>query len=197
VTVTAIDWDQWRADYDLMTFADHQAFNQQAARLHPVQQSYDAPAVRRFLRERQPRNVVEVGGWDGALANLMIDEFYGIKTWVNYDITDVPQVCDAPAYGRVVLDDWPWKTRVTADALVASHVFEHMRMIEIEWLLNAWDVRSVFVDCPISGPPDWTGYHGSHILEVGVPEFLTRMVALGFEVTHSEPGLIAYLDRVA
>jgi len=197
VTVTAIDFDQWRANYDLMSFADHQAFNQHVATRYPEQRSFDVPAVRRFLRERQPRNVVEVGGWDGALADMMIDEFYGIKTWVNYDITDVPQVCDAPAYERIVLDDWPWKTHVTADALVASHVFEHMKLHEIEHLVASWDVASVYVDCPIGGGTDWNGYHGTHILSASAHELLDVFGTAGYDVTFSGPGMIAYLDRQA
>jgi hypothetical protein len=195
VNTTAINWDQWRADYDRMSFADHQAFNQHVATLHPEQRSYNVAATRQFLKERQPRTVVEIGGWDGALADLMIDEFYCIKRWTNYDITDVPQACDAPAYERVVLDDWPWNRTLEADALIASHVLEHMKLAEVAKLLNVWSVDSVYVDCPIGGGTDWAGYHGTHILEASVTQLLDTFHARGFETSYAAPGLIAYLDK--
>ena len=196
MTVTALDWNQWRNDYDEMSFADHQAFNAEAARLHPEQRCWDAEACATFLEERRPASVVELGGWDGSLAAEMLARFPSIRSWTNFDITpDVPQACDDPRYLRRVLTNWPWRLAPKADALVASHVFEHMRMREVEWLLDRWDVDSVYVDIPISGPPNWDGYTGSHIIEAGVGEFLTRMDALGFDIAHSAPGLIAYLDR--
>lgn len=195
-SLTAIDWNQWRANYDDMTFADHQAFNAAVLERHPVQQQWNHDACARFIAERQPRTIVEVGGWDGSLADAMLGMYAGIDTWVNYDITPgVPQVCSYPGYERIVLNVWPWLFKVTADALVASHVFEHMRVSEVLALLDRWDVRSVYVDTPLSGAPMWDGYEGSHIIEVGAAEFLERVSAAGWTVSHSEPGLIAFLDR--
>lgn len=199
IAATRIDWDQWRADYDTMTFAEHQAFNAEVARQHPVQRQWDGDAVRAFLSRRQPQTVVELGGWDGSLAAAMLPDFPAILRWRNLDITpDVPQACISPRYQREVLEGWPWHQTETADALVASHVFEHMRIREIEQLLSAWDVSAVFIDAPIRQVSShWVGYEGTHILEVGSDELLNRLVDLDYEATVYREGqhLIAELTR--
>lgn len=191
-----IDFNWWRANYDRMDFAEHQAFNAACLEQFPVQRSFNTEACARFLEERQPKTVVELGGWDGGLATEMLERFGGIDTWLNYDITpDVPQECGDPRYDVVVLDGWPWDFKVTADALVASHVVEHMRISQVELLLNAWDVRHAYIDTPLGGNPQWEGYQGSHIIETGAAEFLQAMDDAGWTVSHSEPGLVAFLDR--
>ena len=190
---TAIDWDQWRANYTRMTFAEHQAFNQKVADLHPVQAS-----CRAFLDEFRPGSVAEIGGWDGALAALMLSECDFIDEWVNYDITDVPQTCVDARYSQVVLDDWPWNTNVTADALIASHVFEHMLGSEAMMTLSTWNINHVFVDCPIgTSAQSWDGYHGSHIIDVGSTELLKRLGDIGYRTVFADPvgSLVAYLQK--
>lgn len=198
MTMTAIDWDQWRRDYSSMGFAEHQAFNAECLRLHPHQQAFDAQACAEFLSLHQPKTVVELGGWDGALAAEMLDRFPGIQTWVNYDITpDVPQTCDDVRYDVIVLDDWPWRRHLVADALVASHVFEHLKAYQIEMLMGAWDVDRVFMDVPIGATAcSWWGYEGSHILEVGYTDLLGRLRDAGYEPSLVE-GTVAHLRRLA
>lgn len=194
-----IDWNAWRRDYDKMTFEQHQEFNAKVVRLHPVQRQWDGEAVQAFLAERGPRSVVELGGWDGSLAAQMLAEFPLIESWVNLDIApDVPQVCSDPRYERIVLSSWPWLRSVTADALIASHVFEHMRVHEIEQLLTRWDVAAVFIDSPIATTPSsWQGYHGSHIIEVGSAQLLGRLLAIGFKpsTVQTDGRLLAFLDK--
>lgn len=187
-------FDEWRDQYDTLTFAQHQQANQEWAGLYPHQASFNLEAVERFLEEREHGSVVELGGWDGQLAARMLHMFPCIETWVNYDITNVPQVCHDPRYERIVLSDWPWLRDARGDALIASHVFEHMRAAQIGLLIERWDVAAVFVDAPVNGGV-WDGYHGSHILEVDVPELISLVESAGFRCSHSEPGLIAYFDR--
>lgn len=199
-TVAAIDWNLWRANYDLMTFRQHQDFYADVAAIHPEQNCWNKDATRKFVNSRRPREIVEVGGWNGSLANAILREFPQIDTWVNYEIApDVPQECTNGRYTRVTLADWPWHRKLRADALIASHVFEHMRITEIEKLVQAWDVASIYIDCPI-GPdaPNWDGYEGSHILEVGSTELLARLKRIGYRASFVDAGadsLIAYLDR--
>jgi len=193
---TRIDWDQWRADYDQMTFKQHQAFNAEVAEQHPVQKQYNAAAVRLFLEHRKPTTVVELGGWCGSLAADTLPDFPEIRSWVNYDITpNVPQVCDDARYSKVTLIDWPWNCRIQADALIASHVLEHMRMDEVEKLLDAWDVKSVYADVPLRG--NWDGYEGSHINEADTDEFLARVLDHGFSGLWepTDVGILAWFDK--
>jgi glycosyltransferase involved in cell wall biosynthesis len=195
-----IDWDEWRKNYDVWSFEEHKAFYEQVAKLHPVQHQWDGPAVREFLGERQPRYVVEIGGWDGSLAKEMLAEFPAISSWLNLEIADVPQACQDERYERIHLTRWPWMMDVKADALIASHVVEHMRANEFEKILRRWDVDSVFIDTPIlSTPTSWTGYQGSHIIEVGSAELVGRLCALGYRptVVRPEGRLLAFLDKTS
>lgn len=191
-------WDDWRANYDALTFEEHQEFNAQVAERYPRQQCFNATACREFLAERQPRRVVELGGWDGELAGLMLPAFPRILDWANYDITPVTQSCTHPVYRRVLLDDWPWNRVVAGDALIASHVFEHMRGREIGTLLDRWNVQSVFVDCPIDwqGHP-WNGYEGTHILELGIHDLVGLFTDRGYtvEMVSTAPSFIGFFDR--
>ena len=196
-TPTVTDFDQWRVLYDVLPFEGHQAANAAWATMFPEQRSWNADACAQFLEETQPVRVLEVGGWDGALAGEMLARFPKVVSWVNYDITpNVPQTCDDRRYRRVVLNDWPWHTQVAGDVLIASHVFEHMRLHQILELVDAWTFQHLIMDVPV-GPtaPNWKGYAGSHILEVDSVDLLDALEARGFAVTHSQSGLVAFLER--
>lgn len=186
-------FDEWRARYDTLTFHEHQQANTEWAVLYPEQRSFDSDKVAAFLAGRAHGSVVELGGWDGQLAALMLEQFPDIETWVNYDITDVPQVCTDHRYERVVLDDWPWLRDARADALVASHVFEHMRGSQIRLLLERWDVDAVFVDAPLA--TSWDGYHGSHILELDKDGLVELVESCGFTTRSVAAGVIATFSR--
>jgi hypothetical protein len=192
-----IDFNTWRARYDTMTFAEHQAFNQQVADRYPEQQSWDAAACEAFLRTHRPRLVAEVGGWDGALAARMLERLDDIDRWVNYDITDVPQVCVDRRYVRCLLERWPWQHTITADALVLSHVAEHMRATQLAALLKRWRVHHVYLDVPVeAAPPNWHGYSGTHILEVGRDGLQALAEQAGYTVSY-QAGTVLHLDAAA
>lgn len=193
--VCAVRFDEWRARYDTLTFHEHQQINAEWAIQYPHQRSFDTDAVASFLGEHQPGSVVELGGWDGALAAEMLYRFPVVETWVNYDITpNVPQVCADTRYERVVLDDWAWNREARADVLIASHVFEHMRAGQIRLLLDRWDIDSVYVDAPVNGGV-WDGYHGSHILELDQAGLVALVESCGFTARSVMPGVIATFSR--
>ena len=180
----SIDWDAWRRDYDTMSFSEHQAFNQRVAEQHPDQQHWNAAACARFLDDRRPWTVIEIGGWDGTLAAAMLAQAPWVHAWTMYDITDVPQACDDPRYWPVVLTGWPWEKReLRADALILSHVVEHMRVAQFERLLARFTGDAVYVDAPLPDVnPSWDGYPGTHIIEVGAIEVAEVLAVHGFAV---------------
>jgi hypothetical protein len=179
-----LDWDAWRANYGSMSFAEHQDFYRAVALAYPVQRHYDGRAVLEFLRATHPWTVAEVGGWDGALAEGFLT-IVPVVEWTNYEIApNVPQVCQNSRYRYQPLDRWPWEfEEIPGDALVLSHVVEHMLLDEFAALLDRFYGDAVYIDTPVvgDGRQDWRGYQGSHIIEEGWAGIELRLFSRGFE----------------
>jgi hypothetical protein len=171
VTVlTAINWDLWRTDYDVMTFRDQQRFYRIVAEQHPVQQTFNPQVAADAFDLIGGTNlrVAEVGGWDGLLAAIMLKRG-DVATWLNYDLITVPQVCKHPGYQQVELDGYLWnRGAVTGDVFVACHTIEHLRARQLDQLFRCLRTRWVYLEAPLDDEPtDWAGFEGSHILEIG------------------------------
>lgn len=177
---TEFDFDAWRAGYDHMTFEQQKSCYEEMAELYPCQRSFDLYQAAMFFQRYRPKTVVELGGWDGALASSCCSK--RMISWRNYDIVAVPQVCLQPAYELVVLNRPLWEfDAVTADAFVATHTIEHLRARELEELVPKLKVKACLIEAPLREvPTDWTGYFGSHILEVGWDGVDALFVAQGF-----------------
>lgn len=167
-------FDQWRAAYGELTPAGHRLVASLMAMIWPVQRHYRERAVRNFLSVANPRSVVEFGGYDGALAAAMLPECPDIESWTNYDLVEVPQVCEDSRYSLGPLRQ--------ADALVASHSFEHITATELLDVVQGVQASSVFVDSPLpqDGAVDWRGYEGTHILPLSWHDLDTLLVAQGY-----------------
>lgn len=184
--MAVIDWDAWRHEYGSMTFADQQRFYADVAVAHPCQQNFDLPHAREtFDRIEGDRlNVVELGGWDGALAEAMLDR-EDIATWTNYDIVGVPQVCRRENYRLEVLDDYLWNQgQVHGHIFVACHTIEHLTGAELEKLFDALHVEYIYLQAPIGkeSGQTWGGYVGSHILEIGWDRIDELLAERGYRV---------------
>jgi hypothetical protein len=171
------DFDAWRERYDEMTYEDMKEFYNLVEIDHPLQQAYDANAFSRFLDRAiasiGPVSVLEVGGWKGELAQKMLVK-PGIVEWRNLEICEravQKSVFSSPRYEAVIPDDFAWKVALPkADVLVASHFIEHVKWREFAALMSSLpgEFRFVGLQAPIQETEtDWTGYHGTHILEVG------------------------------
>lgn len=180
-----VDFNRWREAYDAMSYADHVAFYDTVWERYPSQQHFDADSASRFFDLYSPRRVVEVGGWQGELADRMLASNPCIQDWTNYEICRGAVDHSVPKdvrYAAVALDDWVWNRPWLfegVDTLVASHVIEHMRARDLEALVGCLDdVQHAFIASPLSGyPASWEGYNGSHILEIGwdgVDEIMSR-----------------------
>lgn len=183
-----IDWDAYRAVYDRMGWNDQVAFYDRVWELHPDQRHFDAEACAAFLTVTRPASVLEIGGWRGELANLMLARFPNVTEWRNVEVcrgAAFHPVGTDPRYSAVVPDDWAWKTpEITArhwDALVMSHTVEHMRLDQFRDLIDALDVGSVFLQAPLEDrKTNWTGYHGSHVLAAGWNDLARLLKERGF-----------------
>lgn len=184
-----IDWDAWRSAYDMLTFADQQELYELVSWLHPKQESFDKVAAHRAFDAigGVDLEVVELGGWNGQLADNMLARG-DVKLWMNYDIADVPQACDDPRYRLEVLTDYFWNgPPVTGDVFIACHTIEHLKARELKQLFALLETRWVYLEAPLhDGPRDWTGYEGSHILEIGWNGVLDLLEEFGYVLNRTD-----------
>lgn len=179
------DFDVWRREYDTLSFEDHKRYYEDWARRFPCQQSWNLKYAQEFMDRFQPRTVIELGGWDGSLAAALIPGNF-VLSWRNYDLIEVPQVCELNQYELRVLDQPLWECGpLFADAFVATHTIEHLKARELELLIPKLNVTSCLVEAPIERRGrEWWGYEGSHILEIGWDGVDDIFAQSGFEVTH-------------
>lgn len=189
-----LDWDRWRAEYDELSYEEQVEFYGRAFELYPVQRSFDVDAAGEFLDAMKPMLVLEIGGWDGALAAVCLDRDPKITVWRNLEIcravVEAHPGTDA-RYEPVVPDQFVWDQPDLGgwDVLVMSHVAEHMRWHELQRVLSlASGADGIYLAMPIpeNGPCNWSGYDGTHILEVGWAEITEFLAGLGF-VAMGEP----------
>jgi hypothetical protein len=187
-----IDWDLWRGLYDRLDWEDQKRFYARVAALLPDQAIAAHRLADEFFTllavEGHSPSVLELGGWDGALAAAMLAAHPALPSWLNLEVAEPPlhdPACHDPRYSAAIPVDFAWRlpaeTFEGREALVASHVLEHLRFREIGQLLERMpDLRWCFVEAPIrerDRARGWYAYQGSHILEVGwirLEEFFAR-----------------------
>jgi hypothetical protein len=178
-----IDWDDWRARHASLTFADQQAFYQRVAEIYPHQQSFDAALCHDAFDfiAGEDLDVLELGGWDGALAGLMLGRS-DVSRWTNCDLIEVPQVCRHEGYVLHVLQDYLWyMPERRADVFVACHTIEHLSVAELSKLFDWVRAAYVYLEAPIGAVgKDWRGYPGSHILDIGWIEVRAMLEKRGY-----------------
>lgn len=207
-----IDFETWRATYDSMSYAEHVALYDRVWQDHPLQGHADIDAARSFFAGiREPvRHVLEVGGWTGVTAGVILSVMPGIEKWLNVEVcrgaAEHPATTD-PAYRAVVLDDWIWNQPSDFFApftvLFASHVFEHMTGANIAQLLGKIEnIRHLYIDAPLpwEGDSDWGGYPGTHVLEWGWERLLAALKSRGWCLkkvlaNHRERSIVCVLGR--
>lgn len=171
-TTTRIDWNEWRDRYDTLTFAKQQSFYDRVYEEYPEQARFDVDALMALLQlvPGEP-TIVELGGWNGGFAAEILRRDRRIRSWTNHEISELAvrdSACADPRYYGIVLHDWYWAHRHDADVLVASHVVEHLRLVDVVRAILATDCRFMYLQAPLEDrPTSWHNYRGSHILEVG------------------------------
>lgn len=190
-TVTDLDFDAWRKSYGKATFEEQQAFYSDVFLRYPVQRHFNLRAFQTALQEvgTDDLHVVELGGWDGALAGIMLIIYQDIGLWTNLEICrEIVQhpACFDPRYEPVALRAHVWENPrqvPPADLAVATHTFEHLSLEHAMAAIEALDPsKGLYVEIPLNEEPvNWDGYFGSHILEVGWRGFEEALFERGYE----------------
>jgi glycosyltransferase involved in cell wall biosynthesis len=195
--------DDYRKHYDKMTFADLNKVANKWLHIYPEQASYTLPLVIRWFEEHvsQPAMVLEIGGWRGDLAGEILSRFSQVECWHNFDvISDAStQKCRDERYRLIPLNDYIWnlKLPVSYNALIATHVIEHLKWREVKSLIK-WipeQIDTVLFEIPIVESAEnynWQGHHSTHILEKGWKQIIDEMNASGFEVALKEKDTVIF-----
>lgn len=178
-------WDQFRDDYPTMSFADKRAFYDWVAATYPEQRYADVKrALNAFsLIAGGHLDVIELGGWDGALAASVMRTTGDIRSWTNYDLVAVPQECDYRGYHLKVLNDDLWSLdRVDADVFVSTHTIEHLSAEELAKLFRWLMPEFVYLEAPLPmvGPVSWRGVEAAHVLELGWDGVEKLLIDVGY-----------------
>lgn len=199
-----ISWDHWRNAYDDFSYEDHLKYYNEIYNHFPEQNHCTISQADLFFRQHQePIKVLEVGGWNGAVADYMLENFPYIKMWTNYEICQSSiingKIHDA-RYMSIVPKTFIWdmKEILKADVFFASHALEHMKAKQVELLISRLTtVNRMYIEAPIpdsSTDTSWLGYVGTHILEIGWEQLETMLQSFGFKVTWST-NKIRFLER--
>ncbi|KKK99582.1 hypothetical protein LCGC14_2631310, partial [marine sediment metagenome] len=183
-------FNQWREDYDHMSFQDHKDFYDKMYQDLPYFNSYDLSTIKSLLLRHitEPR-IIEIGGANGSMAAKLFKLFPDIKSWTNYDITSaLDNVCFDYRYIRRTKLDFIWNIRFPFheyDLCIIAHMIEHIKVDDFEKLIRQLSkalVRTVYLEAPLpkSGKPDWKDYLGTHIFEYGWNVVIVTMAAAGY-----------------
>jgi hypothetical protein len=181
-----INWNQWRKDYDSMTFEDQKEFYQEVKTKHPSQKHYELQkAIASFedIREDDMGNVVELGGWSGELSTEILKRF-PIKHWYNYDLIQFGR--NSTRYTEMEMSDYLWNIDIPVfNIFVATHTLEHIKVVDVKKLVKWSDGKCnhIIIETPISlstKNKSWNNYSGSHILEVGWNQLEDIFNTIGF-----------------
>jgi hypothetical protein len=168
--ISGLDWDAWRNAYPTLTYAEQQAFHTAIYEAYPVQRHYDTDLVAKAIDHVQPGTVLELGGWDGELAQAMLEQYPMIGYWINFEICREAAAAgsdlEIPRYSAPILNDWYWtKGPWRCDLFVASHVIEHLTLEHLALTIEATKAKALFFDAPLLDRPiNWQGSTTSHIL---------------------------------
>lgn len=171
MSTAALDWDAWRTAYPTLTYTEQQAFHSAIYAQYPEQRHYDSRLVAQAIEDVQPRSVVELGGWDGELAEHMLNQYPTISAWINVEVCK--EASDAgigrhPRYHPAAMTDWYWNHTWREDLFVASHVIEHLTIHHLDQTIQATKAKALFMDAPLlDRPVGWQGFTGTHILQTG------------------------------
>ncbi len=199
------DFDRHRDKYDILSFSDKKKLAKKWLRKYPEQAHFNYESVDNWIKEivPMPRRIIEIGGWRGDLASRVFDSGREIEYWHNYDLLENGKVqrCNDHRYKLITLDDYLWNKPVSIDynALIATHMIEHINWIELNALVN-WlptGIKTVLFEAPLPDDAEdysWKGDHSSHVLGKGWLQVKRVMERKGFTVERTDGNTYIFLS---
>jgi hypothetical protein len=186
-----MDFEQWRADYDKMTYEEQVKYHNEIEANYPEQAHYTYQnIIHLFNLMKDDSMVLEFGTWKGDMANrCFIDYPQKIKSWVGIEICQAAiekTRCLDPKFSYIFPKrfDWFMEKRPKADVIVATHFIEHLKNDHFDALAKyCQGVDYVLFEAPLSANGEsWENYHGTHKLNYGWNQVVEVMGKNGFEL---------------
>lgn len=193
-------FDEYRRDYADMTSSDHRSFYADIHKKWPEQRHCTLSSLRRFLSDHRKALVIEMGGWDGWAASVMLPEFPELQHWLNVEFcreAALANVCDDARFNVYVPGAFQWwRSEVqpdVGDVMVLSHVIEHLADDDARELIGALRPLAWYIEAPIAEEgQDWDGYQGTHVLKAGWRQVETWLAAAGYRRVWAEGDARSY-----
>lgn len=175
-------WNEWRAQYDQLSYKEQKQFYNEAEEIYPIQIHYSGLVAQYLIHLDSPIKIMEIGGWKGNLAASVLYQNSHILQWDNYEICENcigKKECFDPRYRIIVPADFVWKINLPSyDLIVSTHTFEHLKAIEIEEIIKRHRAKVYLIEVPHGG--NWHNYNGSHILPLNSDQLNALFVAQGY-----------------
>jgi predicted SAM-dependent methyltransferase len=186
-----MDFEQWRADYDDMSYKDQVKYHNEIEANYPEQAHYTYQNITHlFNLLKDDSMILEFGTWKGDMANrCFVDYPQKIKSWVGIEICEAAiekTRCLNPKFSYIFPDrfDWFVGKRPKADVIVATHFIEHLKNDHFDALGKyCQGVEYILFEAPLSADGEsWEGYHGTHKLNYGWNQVVEVMGKNGYEL---------------
>ena len=186
-------FNEWRENYDKLDYNEQKKFYELMKRHFPVQRHFNrVKLLEMFPREVGDLRVLEMGGWDGALAHMLLNHFNAIRYWWNIDFVTFQE--QIPRYHKVILNDFLWKFDIRQmfpfNMFVSTHTFEHLKVVDVEKVLDTIKDQAewMLIETPLEDDINlnWKNYLGSHVLDITMDELIALVEARGYKIEKRE-----------
>lgn len=195
-----MNFDDYRARYTAGDAAFHRDVYAEIHQKWPEQRHCTLSSLRRFLADHHKALVIEMGGWDGWAASVMLPEFPELEHWLNVEFCEAAAratVCNEERYNVYVPKAFQWwRSEVSPDAsdvMVLSHVIEHLADADARELIGSLRPLAWYIEAPLSeNGQDWSAYQGTHVLNAGWVEIEQWLTAAGYRRVWAEGDARSY-----
>ena len=195
-------WDEWRKQYDQMSFQDQVTFYAQFQ--DPTQtismskwgfyKKETVNYLQLILKTGIP-HILELGGGDGSLAYNIVQDCPNIGSWYNYDFKFPPRF-DIPNYHHHTITQWFWDYPDFQGYthFISVETLEHIKRKQVELILSKLKaINDLIIEIPLPEiKTNWEGYDGSHILELSMNEFIMLFQTNGYSLFYRAGTLLHF-----
>jgi hypothetical protein len=133
--------------------------------------------------------VVELGGHDGELAKVALDEFPEITKWYDFDVCEAEELFVHPKYAQRILKDWFHKAVKFEGvySFVSTHTLEHMSRSmafdTLDFIANS-HASKIIIEMPFKPSGNWNGSKSMHVFKGHQADITMVLESGGWDVVY-------------